>query len=232
MNLWVAWMAGVISFASPCCLPLYPSYLSYITGLTVQQLKNKGGEQGVRALTLTHTLAFILGFSAIFYSLGASAGLIGSLFTTHRDLLRQLSGILMMMMGLFTLGLIQPKWLLSSYKLNMTQKPAGYLGSFILGVGFAAGWSPCVGPMLASIIALAATRHEWWFWLITAYASGFALPFFVLSLFSGYTRMITKYSGIIMKSGGAILILTGLLLWTDRLFQLTLWLQRLVPAWI
>lgn len=232
INVGIAFAAGLASFISPCCLPLYPSYLSYITGLSVQQLKAGGNRGEVRFRTLTHTLAFILGFSAVFYTLGYGAGLFGEFFTARRDLIRQLSAILIIVMGLFLLGLFQPQFLLRERKLGLKWKPAGYAGSFIFGIGFSAGWSPCIGPILTAIIALSATEPGTWFALITAYSIGFALPFFALSFFLGGARKLLKYSGILMKIGGALMVAMGLLLFTDQMFRITVWLQQITPEWM
>ncbi|WP_410768236.1 cytochrome c biogenesis CcdA family protein [Fontibacillus sp. BL9] len=232
INLWVAFGAGVASFISPCCLPLYPSYLSYITGMSVQTLKTEQNKREVRFRTMTHTLAFILGFSAVFYTLGFGAGLFGEFFNENRALIRQLSAILIMLMGLFLLGVFQPQFLMRERKMNLKFKPTGYIGSFIFGIGFSAGWSPCVGPILAAIIALAVSEPGAWLGLITAYTVGFALPFFVLAFFIGSTRWIVKYSGIMMKIGGVLMLLMGVLLFTNKMAQITIWLQQLTPEWL
>lgn len=232
VNVWLAFGAGIASFLSPCSLPLYPSYLSYITGLSVQQLKNEQNKREIRLRTLSHTLAFILGFSAVFYTLGFGAGVFGEFFHEYKDLIRMLSAVLIIVMGLMLIGLFQPGFLMRERKLEMKWKPAGYLGSFIFGIGFSAGWSPCIGPILTAIIALAATEPGAWIGLITGYTAGFAVPFFVLAFFVGTTRWITKYSGILMKVGGSIMILMGILLFTDRMTQITIWLQRITPDWM
>ncbi|SDG08201.1 cytochrome c-type biogenesis protein [Fontibacillus panacisegetis] len=232
INVWVAFGAGVASFISPCCLPLYPSYISYITGMSVQTLKTEQNRRDVRFKTLTHTLAFILGFSVVFYTLGFGAGLFGDFFNQNRTLIRQLSAILIILMGLFLLGIFQPQFLLKERKLNFKFKPAGYIGSFIFGIGFSAGWSPCVGPILASIIALAVSEPGTWVSMITAYTVGFALPFFILAFFIGSTKWILRYSGIMMKVGGALMLLMGVLLFTNKMAQITIWLQQLTPEWL
>ncbi|MEF2964477.1 cytochrome c biogenesis protein CcdA [Paenibacillus sp. M1] len=232
INIWVAFGAGVASFISPCCLPLYPSYLSYITGMSVHTLKTEQNKREVRFRTMTHTLAFILGFSAVFYTLGFGAGLFGEFFNQHRGLIRQLSALLIILMGLFLMGVFQPKFLLRERKINLKFKPTGYVGSFIFGIGFSAGWSPCVGPILAAIIALAVSQPGAWLPLITAYTIGFALPFFALAFFIGSTKWILRYSGAMMKIGGGIMLLMGILLFTNRMAQITIWLQQLTPEWL
>ncbi|WP_152398344.1 cytochrome c biogenesis CcdA family protein [Paenibacillus cellulositrophicus] len=232
LNIWLAFFAGLASFISPCCLPLYPSYISYITGMSVQTLKTEQNKKEVRYRTMSHTLAFILGFSAVFYTLGVGAGLFGSFFNNNRDLIRQLSALLIILMGLFLIGVFQPRFLMREFKMDLKFKPAGYIGSFIFGIGFSAGWSPCVGPILAAIIALATTEPGAWFPLITAYTVGFAIPFFVLAFFIGSTKWIVKYSGMMMKIGGALMLFMGVLLFTNQMTKITIWLQAITPEWL
>jgi cytochrome c-type biogenesis protein len=232
VNLWIALWAGFASFISPCCLPLYPSYLSYITGISVNQLKNANSSAGIRKQTILHTLCFILGFSIIFYSLGWGAGLISNLFIDYRDLLRQIAALLILLMGLFLLGIFQPQWLLRERKFQWKLKPAGYLGSVLIGIGFAAGWSPCIGPILSAILALAATNPDSWLPLITAYSLGFAIPFLVLAFFIGTTKWILKYSSLIMKIGGGLMVVMAILLYTGQMTRITIWLQQITPAWL
>ncbi|CAM2811054.1 cytochrome c biogenesis protein CcdA [Paenibacillus sediminis] len=232
LNIWIAFAAGLASFISPCCLPLYPSYLSYITGMSVHKLKTEQNKREVRLRTMSHTFAFILGFSAVFYSLGFGAGLFGDFFNNYRNLIRQLSAILIMVMALVLLGVFQPQFLMKERKMNLNFRPTGYIGSFIFGIGFSAGWSPCIGPILATIVALAASHSGQWFALITAYTVGFAVPFFVLAFFIGSTKWILKYSGKIMKIGGAIMLVMGLLLFTNHMTRITIWLQQITPDWL
>ena len=158
VNLWIALWAGIASFISPCCLPLYPSFLSYITGISVSELKSGRTSAQVRRQTMLHTLSFIVGFSIIFYALGLTAGFVGNFFIDYRDLLRQIAALLIFVMGLFLLGIFQPQWLMKERKLSIKFRPAGYVGSVFVGMGFAAGWSPCVGPILSAILALASNR--------------------------------------------------------------------------
>ncbi|QWU14794.1 cytochrome c-type biogenesis protein [Paenibacillus sophorae] len=232
INAGIALAAGLASFISPCCLPLYPSYLSYITGLSVQQLRTGEQRREARLRTLSHTLAFILGFSAVFYTLGFGAGVFGQFFIEQRELIRQLSAILIIVMGLFLLGIFQPRFLMRERKLEFSRRPTGYIGSFIFGIGFSAGWSPCIGPILTAIIALSASEPGTWLKLITAYSIGFALPFFVLAFFVGGARRLLKYSGPLMKIGGALMVLMGILLFTDQMFRITIWLQGITPGWL
>jgi len=232
VNVWIAFWAGLASFISPCCLPLYPSYLSYITGISVSQLKSQENAKAIRFRTLSHSFFFVLGFSIVFFALGAGAGVLANVFTDYKDLIRQLAAILIMLMGLFLLGIFQPKFMMRERKLQIKWKPAGYLGSLILGIGFAAGWSPCVGPILGSIITLASTKPGIWLQMISAYSIGFAVPFLVLAFFIGSTKWILRYSSIMMKIGGALMIIMGILLFTDQMTQITIWLNTKTPDWL
>jgi cytochrome c-type biogenesis protein len=232
LNLWIALWAGLISFFSPCCLPLYPSYLSYITGISVTRLREERKSAEVRFRTMSHTLFFILGFSVIFFALGAGAGLFADLFYQYRDWVRIAAGVLFIFMGLFLAGLFQPQFLMKEKKLEIKSKPAGYFGSFLLGVGFSAGWSPCIGPILGSIMTLASTEPGIWFGMTTAYTAGFAIPFFIFAFFIGSTRWILKYSGALMKVGGTLMVVIGVLLLTDQLYRLTVWLNSITPDWM
>ncbi len=232
MNIWVAFWAGLASFISPCCLPLYPSYLSYITGISVSELKSKEATGKVRMKTALHTLFFILGFSIVFFSLGLGAGVVGDAFKNYQNFIRQISAILIVVMGLFLLGIFKPQWLMRDMKLNVKWRPAGYLGSVVIGIGFAAGWSPCIGPILTAIIALAVSDPGTWLQLITAYTIGFAVPFFILSFYIGSARWILRYSDKIMKIGGVLMVLMGLLLYTNEMTKITIWLNTITPGWL
>jgi cytochrome c-type biogenesis protein len=231
LNVGVAFMGGLASFISPCCLPLYPSYLSYITGISVTQLKTDNSRQ-VRLRTMAHSFFFILGFSCVFFTLSYSANAFATTFREYQDPIRQISAVLIILMGLFLLGVFQPKLLMKERKMNISWRPAGYVGSFIFGVGFSAGWSPCVGPILMSIIGLAASHPGTWAGMTAAYSIGFGLPFLVLAFFIGTTRWILKYSNMLMKIGGALMIVMGLLLFTDRMTSITIWLNQITPEWL
>jgi cytochrome c-type biogenesis protein len=232
VNVWFAFWAGLASFISPCCLPLYPSFLSYITGVSVNKLKSGGNTKEIRLLTMTHSLFFILGFTVVFMAMGMGAGLLANLFQDNKDLVRQLAALLIFLMGLMMLGIFQPMWLMKERKLQLKWKPAGYLGSAIVGMGFAAGWSPCVGPMLGAILALSTTETGTWFYLISAYSLGFAVPFFVLTFFLGSTKWILRYSAVLMKIGGVLMIVISILLYTDQMIRITIFFNQHTPDWL
>ncbi len=231
VNVGIAFAAGLASFISPCCLPLYPAYLSYITGVSVNQIKTDTSS-GMRFKTMSNTFFFILGFSAVFFALGYGSNVFADVFRDYQDTIRKLSAIFIVLMGLFLMGIFQPHLLMKERKLNMKWRPTGYLGSFVFGIGFAAGWSPCVGPILGAILALAASNPGTWVGMTTAYSIGFAVPFFALAFFLGSTRWILKYSNLLMKIGGAMMIVMGILLFTDRMMSITIWLQSITPEWL
>ncbi|SDC39812.1 cytochrome c-type biogenesis protein [Melghirimyces thermohalophilus] len=224
VTLWLAFGAGVLSFISPCCLPLYPSYISYITGMSVRQLQEDNCSKEIRRATMIHTLFFILGFSIIFFALGFSASWVGTIFSQYRDLIRMIGGVLIAAMGLFLLGIFKPNFMMKDKKFDIGTKRWGYIGSSAVGMAFAAGWTPCVGPILVSVLALAASNPSAGLTYITAYTLGFAIPFFVMAFFLGRTRWILKYSSRLMKVGGALMIVSGVLLYTNQMPLIISWL--------
>jgi len=232
VTVWIAFLAGAASFISPCCLPLYPSYLSYMTGISVHELSSGSTHSRARLHTLLHSFSFSIGFSVVYFTLGWSAGKLSELFVTHQDLIRQLAALLIFLMGLFMLGIFQPKFLLKERKWQAKWKPAGYAGSMMIGIGFAAGWSPCVGPILSAILALSMTEQGAWLPLISAYSAGFALPFIVLAFFLGTARWILRYSELFMKFGGAVMVLVAVLLYTDQMTKITIWFNSHTPDWL
>ncbi|MHA6252734.1 cytochrome c biogenesis CcdA family protein [Oceanobacillus sp. CAU 1775] len=221
VTIWLAFGAGIFSFVSPCCLSLYPSYISYITGVSVSQLQDSQQSSKIKTLTMIHTLFFIIGFSIIFFALGLSASWIGQLFIGNQKLISMLGGFLVIILGLFVMGVIKPTWLMREKKWSAGRKPTGYLGSTLVGIGFAAGWTPCVGPILASVLVLSASNPSQGLIYITAYTLGFAIPFFVMAFFIGRTKWIVKYSSKFMKIGGVIMVITGFLLYTGQMTKIT-----------
>ncbi len=225
ITLWLAFGAGFLSFISPCCLPLYPSFVSYITGVSVKDLTEKKGV--LHRSALVHTLFFIIGFSVIFLALGLSASWIGGLFSDYQDLIRQLGAVFVILMGLIMLNIFQPRLLMKEFRFEMKKKPTGYLGSVLVGTVYAAGWTPCIGPILSAVFALGVTNPDQALGYVIAYTFGFSIPFFVMAFFIGKVKWILKYSSQMMKIGGALMVVTGVLLYTDQMTQITIWLIRL-----
>jgi cytochrome c-type biogenesis protein len=234
LTIWAAFAAGVISFISPCTLPLFPAYLSYITGISVKELENSPNKKMRRTL-MFHTFFFLLGVSTIFMALGVGATFMGErlqslVIGSSGNLVQQLAGIFIIFMGLFVAGIFQMKILMQNKRFNITKKPAGVAGTTFVGMGFAAGWTPCIGPIFASILVLSASDPQQGFWYTLLYVIGFALPFFILTFFIGSTRWIVKYSGIIMKAGGGLMILMGILLFTGQMTDISAFILRMIEG--
>lgn len=219
VNLILAFCAGFLSFLSPCCLPLYPAFLSYITGVSLNEVRE--GKGLVPLKSLLHTSLFLLGFSVIFIAIGYGTTVIGSNFITYQDLIRQLGALALILFGFMMIGLITPKFLLKSYQFTFVKRPAGYVGSILIGIVFAAGWTPCTGPILAAVIGLAATNPTSALPYMIAYVIGFAIPFFVMSFFITKIYYLRKYGNLMVMFGGYVMIFLGIILYFDLLTRIT-----------
>jgi cytochrome c-type biogenesis protein len=213
INLFLAFGAGFLSFISPCCLPLYPAFLSYITGMSVSELK--ADNSMLQKRSLLHTIFFLLGFSVIFIAIGFGTSFIGEFFLDYKDLIRQLGAIFIVVFGLVVIGVFTPEMLMKERRIEFKNRPSGFIGSVLIGMAFAAGWTPCTGPILASVLALAATNPGSGVLYMTAYVLGFAIPFLILSFFIGKMQWIRKNSAKIVKIGGYIMIAVGIMLFFD-----------------
>ena len=237
LSLLFAFSGGLLSFLSPCVLPLIPSYLVFITGLSFEELTADHSQRKLRRIILSHSLLFILGFSVLFTLLGASASFIGQLLAVHKDILRIGGGILVIVFGLLISGVFSFSFLQREKKFHLQTKPLGYLGSFLVGVAFAAGWTPCVGPILASILLYASTSEDMrmGILLLLCYSLGLGLPFFACSLalntFLSTFMKARRYLGVFTKVGGILLIIVGVLLLTNSFPLLYQWLARWLPDW-
>ena len=160
ISLVAAFSAGLLSFVSPCVLPLVPSYISYITGLSVEQLTDAGERSKFKTAIVVNALLFIAGFSSVFIAFGASASFIGQMLITYQDHIRRIGGIMIIVFGLYLLGILNLNFLKMEHRYQFRNRPAGYLGSFLIGVAFAAGWTPCVGPVLGTILLYASTTDS------------------------------------------------------------------------
>ncbi len=231
-SVWIAFLAGILSFISPCCLPLYPSYISYISGVAMDR-SGAGLVTGeARRRALAHAVFFVLGFSVIFVALGASASLIGTVFAEYKPVISRIGGVVIVVMGLVLLGVIKWEFLAREFKWQAKSRRSGYLGAFIVGVSFSAGWTPCIGPILASVITVAATSEVSGGLLMSVYALGFALPFLLLAYTLGSVRWLQKYSEWTSRIGGAVMVVMGLLLLTGRMTLITAWLIRLFGGYV
>ncbi|MFA8439820.1 cytochrome c biogenesis CcdA family protein [Pueribacillus sp. YX66] len=226
LNILLAFAAGVLSFISPCTLPLYPAFISYITGVSIDDLKERKGMMQKRAIL--HTIFFLIGFSIIFLVLGLSTSLIGSLFIKYSDLIRQIGAILIVFLGLVVIGALQPKFMMKNSTISFKNRPSGYLGTSLIGMGFAAGWTPCMGPILAAVIALGVTNPGSGLLYMMVYTLGFAVPFFAMAFFIGKMNFIKKYNQIIVKFGGYTMIFMGIFLFFGWMTKFTSFLVNRV----
>jgi cytochrome c-type biogenesis protein len=225
INLFLAFGAGFLSFISPCCLPLYPAFLSYITGVSVSELKNDNAM--LQRKSFLHTLFFLLGFSVIFIAIGFGTSYIGTFFIDYQDLIRQLGAILIVFLGFVVVGLLNPEFLMKDRRFSVKNRPTGYIGSFLIGLAFAAGWTPCTGPILLSVITLAASNPGSGMLYMIAYILGFAIPFFILSFFVGKMNWIKKHNVKIMKIGGYFMIVMGIFLFFDWMTRITIYFTNM-----
>jgi cytochrome c-type biogenesis protein len=237
LGIVVAFSAGLFSFLSPCVLPLFPSYVSFITGMSVSDLTaDLGG--AVRRRILLHAIAFVLGFSVVFVALGASFSVAGQLLFGYRDAIRRIGGALIVFFGLYIAGLLRVGFLGRTRQWQLAEKPAGYAGSFLVGVTFAVGWTPCVGPILGAILSLAGTAETVGrgVWLLVAYSAGLGLPFLVSALALGpFLRGFGRYRPFIPaveRTAGVLLVFVGLLVFTNYYVVLNSWAIAITPEWL
>jgi cytochrome c-type biogenesis protein len=228
-----AFIAGLLSFLSPCVLPLIPSYITYITGISFAELQADDPTHEVRRRTVLHSLLFISGFTCVFVLLGASATFIGGFLQSHMPEIRKVGGVLIILFGIHLSGLLPIHFLLGEKRFVVRNRPAGYVGSFLIGIAFAAGWTPCIGPILASILMVAATEDTVWHGiaLLLTYSLGLGIPFFLSSLalhqFLVIFNRFKKYIRVFEIVTGIFLIIVGILVFTNSLTILQSWAERL-----
>ena len=233
----VAFGAGLLSFLSPCVLPLFPSYLSFITGMSVDRLAADVGAVA-RGRVILHSLAFIVGFSLVFIALGASFSAAGQFLLDYRGWIRIGGGLLIIVFGLSIAGILRIGIFSRTRQIEIKTKPAGYIGTFAVGVTFAIGWTPCVGPILGSILTLAGTAEtvRTGIGLLMAYSAGLALPFFLSSLaLGGFLKFFKRYRAVmpvVERVAGGLLVLVGLLVVTNYFVVLNSYAISLTPQWL
>lgn len=238
VSLLAAFSAGLLSFISPCVLPLVPSYVSYITGLSLEQLTDVTERQRFRTAILVNSLLFILGFSVVFIAFGASASLIGQLLYEYQELIRKVGAVIIIGFGLSMIGFLKMKFMMTERRLiQFSNRPVGYVGSFLIGTAFAAAWTPCVGPILGSILLYASTTESMQvgILLLTSYSLGLGLPLLLTALsvdrfLSSFQKARLWMRGVSV-AGGAFLILAGVMVYGDSLTRLTSFLERYGIGW-
>ncbi|MCC6139443.1 MAG: sulfite exporter TauE/SafE family protein [Nitrospira sp.] len=237
ISLLAAFSAGLLSFVSPCVLPLVPSYISYITGLSVEQLTDASERNKFKSAIILNALLFIGGFSTVFIAFGASASFLGQILITYQDHIRRIGGVMIIVFGLYLLGILNLNFLKVEHRYQFRNRPAGYLGSFFIGVAFAAGWTPCVGPVLGTILLYASTTDSLWngVVLLACYSLGLGLPLFLTALgvdrFLAYFKEVRAYLWGVSTVSGVLLIVVGVMIYANSLTMVTSFLERYGIGW-
>jgi cytochrome c-type biogenesis protein len=238
VNILVAFAAGIFSFLSPCVLPLIPSYLSFVSGVSLEEIRGAQSAGSMRRRVVLNSLAFIAGFSLVFVSLGASASYLGSLFFGYRNVIRIVGGTFILLVGIYLMGLFKIPALERYLQYNLKDKPAGYLGSVLVGITFAVAWTPCVGPILGAILAIAGAGADVGrgILLLATYAAGLALPFFLsavaINSFFQFSQAFRRYIQAFHVLSGVLLVVVGILLVTDYMTYLNVFVLRFTPDWL
>lgn len=234
LTLTIALTAGVLSFLSPCVLPLVPSYLSFVTGMTVEDLQDHDDQRNV----LLHAGLFVAGFSGVFMIMGASASFLGAFFNAYEEWIARIGGVIIIVLGLHLMGVFRILPLMRERRVQFSDKPAGHMGTLAVGAAFGAGWTPCIGPVLGGILGLAGTQETIWsgVGLLAAYSAGLAIPFMLAALaldrFLAAFQRFRRYIPVLEKGSGLLLVVLGLLLMTGSFTVLTGYLARFTPEWI
>ena len=233
----VAFTAGLFSFLSPCVLPLFPSYLSFVTGMSVSDL-SADLTAAARRRVMLHAIAFVVGFSVIFVSLGASFSAASTILLDYREWIRRIGGLLIIVFGLYIVGLLRIGIFGRARQLHFRERPAGYVGSFLVGLTFAIGWTPCVGPILGAILSLAGTADtvQRGVGLLVAYSAGLGVPFLLsavaLGAFLKFFERYRPFIPIVERFAGALLVVVGVLVFTNYYLVLNSWAIALTPDWL
>ena len=235
VTILAALIAGLVSFLSPCVLPLVPPYLVYMAGTSLERFADKEPEPRVRREIVAAALLFVAGFSTVFVALGASASVIGSLIRAYSEPLAIIAGVIIIVMGLHFLGLT-PIALLHRQKRLEVAKPVGLWGAYVIGLAFAFGWTPCIGPILAAILAVAASEQTVarGAGLLAVYSLGLGIPFiiaaFAIEPFAAFLARFKNYLHRVEQAMGALLVLTGIAFLTGSINQVSVWLLELFPG--
>ena len=228
----VAFIGGLLSFLSPCVLPLVPSYLGFVTGFTIDEMTNR------RRMAMVHSLLFVSGFSLVFILLGASATALGRVLNYYQDWVARIGGVLIIIFGLYTLGVLKLDLLSRDKRVHLDRKPVGYLGSVLVGMAFGAGWTPCIGPILGGILGLAASQDDLQrgMVLLAWYSAGLAVPFLVtayaVETFLDLFQRFRNHMVWVQRISGGLLLLVGVLLVSGQFTRLATWLQGLTPEFL
>jgi cytochrome c-type biogenesis protein len=240
VTLLAAFVAGVLSFISPCVLPLIPGYLSFVSGVTLDEMRGTGTAPAASANVRRHavfmSIAFVLGFSLVFVSLGASATAIGALLMDHLSLLGKIAGVVIILFGLHMMGVLKIGLLYSEKRMQTSAKPAGFFGAMLVGIAFAFGWTPCIGPILSAILVVASTQETvgQGVQLLAVYSAGLGVPFIATSLainkFLAASARIRRHYHTIEVVSGAFMIVVGVLIFTNKFTIIAQFLTPYLPT--
>jgi cytochrome c-type biogenesis protein len=228
----IAFSAGLLSFLSPCVLPLIPSYVTFITGLSLDDV------QHARKAALVHGSLFVLGFTLIFMAMGAGATMLGQVLIQNRDWISRVGGVVIIVFGLYLLGVLNIGFLSRERRFHVADKPVGYLGTMVVGIAFGAGWTPCLGPILGSILLYTGTQADLGrgMLLLFAYSLGLAVPFLISAIaierFTTFFQKMRKQMVWISRISGAVMIVIGVMLVTNYFTVLASWLTTLTPEFL
>ncbi len=236
VGLLAAMLGGLISFVSPCVLPLVPPYLCYIGGVSLAELEHTGPAQTATGKVVTASFAFVLGFSTIFVALGATASVIGQTLAMHWGTLTVIGGIVVIVMGLHFLGVFRIGLLNREARLHVKRAQPGLAGAYVLGLAFALGWTPCIGPILAAILGVAGATDTVWqgALLLAVYSLGLGIPFIVAAAFApfflSWLRGFRRFLPVVEKGMGAFLVLTGIFFITGQVSTISYWMLETFPG--
>jgi cytochrome c-type biogenesis protein len=236
VSLIAAFVAGFLSFVSPCVLPLIPGYISFVSGVSVEEMRGDAPPATSRLQIFVTSLAFVIGFSLVFIALGASATAIGKFLFAKLPLLSKIAGVILIIFGLHTMGVFRLAFLETEKRVHAQRKPAGPLGAMLVGIAFAFGWTPCIGPILGGILAIAGSRNSVneGITLLAVYSLGLGIPFLITSLainqFFGAAKRIRRYYHAIELTSGALLVVIGVLIMTGQLTLIVRFLQPYLPV--
>ena len=251
VTLFGAFIAGVVSFISPCVLPLIPGYLSFISGVSLEEMRgmpvaaaagggtatiSTGVSDATKRQVIITSLFFILGFSMVFVALGASASVLGQFLMSKLRILGQIAGVLLIIFGLHTIGVFKIPFLLNEARIQTNTRPASLLGAMLVGISFAFGWTPCIGPILSAILIIAAEQQSvnQGILLLSIYSMGLAIPFLLTAMainqfFVAFKKIRRHYHTIEIVSG-VLMIVVGLLIFFDRFTIIAQWLTPYLPV--
>jgi cytochrome c-type biogenesis protein len=237
VTLFAALAAGFLSFISPCVLPLIPGYVSFVSGVTLEEMRSGSAVSAAsRRQALVASVGFVLGFSLVFMALGATASAIGTFLLSRQRIFEKIAGVLLVILGLHTMGVFRIAALDAEKRVHTQKRPAGPLGAVLVGIAFAFGWTPCIGPILSGILAIAGSRERIaeGVVLLGVYSLGLAIPFLLTSIaidrFFAFTKAIRRHYHAIELVSGGMLVAIGVLIFTRQMTLITRYLQPYLPT--